>query len=118
DSDGAGRSHTVPRQDQARQAPRRAGGEGSQPPRARGGHGGAAPAYRVQPQARYLHSQEVPGSRRALRGPHPGGERRLDPGRREVRPRDGQPLLDVRDVVDKAGRNPRRRRQRPHGPPP
>ena len=50
--------------------------------------------------------------------PDPGGHHRADPRRREVRLAQGLQVLDLRDVVDQAGRAARRRQQGAHDPHP
>ncbi len=75
-------------------------------------------ARRGQPQARRLHSQEVPQPRGLFPGPHPGGQPRAHQGGREVRPLQGLQVLDLRDVVDPPGHNPGHSRQGAHHPHP
>src|SRR5207248_808693 len=48
--------------------------------------------------------------------PDPGGQPRPDPRGREVRLPDGLQALDVRDLVDPPGRDPRARRPGPDDP--
>ena len=50
--------------------------------------------------------------------PHPGGEPRAHPGRREVRLPQGLQVLDLRHLVDPPGRDAGDRRQGPHHPHP
>ncbi|CAA9468494.1 MAG: RNA polymerase sigma factor RpoD, partial [uncultured Solirubrobacteraceae bacterium] len=98
-------------------AHRRAGGVARQADRARR-HAGQAADGRGQPAPRRVDRQGLPRARADVPGPHPGGLARPHPGRGEVRLPPGLQVLDVRHLVDPAGRDPRHRRQGPDDPHP
>ena len=79
---------------------------------------GEGPARQLEPAARRLDREEVPGPRADAARPDPGGDHRADPRRREVRLAQGLQVLDVRDVVDPPGGAARRREQGAHDPHP
>ena len=68
-----------------------------------GRRGGEAQAHRVEPPARHVDHAQLHARRGPAPRPHPGGESRPHPRRREVRLPDGLQALHVRDVVDQAG---------------
>ena len=80
------------------------------------GEDAAAHVRAVEPAARRVDRQEVPGVGPAAARPHPGGQPRPDARRREVRLAQGLQVLDVRHVVDPPGDHPRHRQHRPHDP--
>ena len=79
---------------------------------------GEEPDDQLEPPPRGLDRQELPGPRPVAARPDPGGDHRPDPRRREVRLAQGLQVLDLRDVVDQAGRAARRRQQGAHDPHP
>ena len=98
-------------------ADRRAGGRAREADRARR-QAGEGPAHQLEPAARRLDREEVPGPRPDAARPDPGGDHRPDPRRGEVRLAQGLQVLDVRDVVDPPGGAARRREQGAHDPHP
>ena len=78
---------------------------------------GQAPPGRVQPAPRDLDRQGLPGLRHAAARPHPGGQPRPHPRRREVRLQARLQALDLRDLVDPPVDVARDRRPGPHDPP-
>ncbi len=78
----------------------------------RGETAGQAEAGAPQPGLRGGHRPQAAARHGPARRPHPGGERRPDARRGEVRSRRRDPLLDLRGLVD-----PRLRRQVPQGGP-
>ena len=98
-------------------ADRRAGGRAREAHRARR-HAGQAADGRGQPAARRLDRQGLPRPRADVPRPDPGGLARPDPRGREVRLPPRLQVLDVRDLVDPPGGDPRDRRQGPHDPHP
>ena len=95
----------------------RPGGQPGQAHRARR-HARQAADDRGQPAPGRLDREGLPGPRPVVPRPDPGGQPRPDPRGREVRLPQGLQVLDVRDVVDPPGRDPRDRRQGPHDPDP
>ena len=95
----------------------RAGGRAREAGRGRR-QGGQGPARQLEPAARRLDREAVPGPRLDAARPDPGRDHRADPRRREVRLAEGLQVLDVRDVVDPAGGAARRREQGAHHPDP
>ncbi len=88
-----------------RRAPgHRAGVQAARRPRARRADPG-------EPAPGRAHREEVPEPRHLLHGPDPGRQHRPDEGRREVRVRARQQVLDLRLLVDQAGDRARDRRQ-------
>ena len=69
-----------------------------------------------QPPARRLRGQALHRPRHDVPGPDPGGQRRPDPRRREVRLHQGLQVLDLRHLVDPAGDHPGDGRLRAHHP--
>ena len=98
-------------------ADRRAGGRAREADRARR-QGGEGPARQLEPAARRVDREEVPGARPDAARPDPGRDHRADPRRREVRLAQGLQVLDLRDVVDPAGSAARSREQGAHDPHP
>ena len=92
-----------------------AGGRAREEDRARR-HAGEAAHDPVQPPAGRLDRQELPESGAALPRPDPGGHARPDPCGREVRLASRLQVLDLRHLVDPAGRGTCARRQGPHDP--
>ena len=72
----------------------------------------------LEPAPRRLDREALPGPRALAARPDPGGDHRSDPRRREVRLAQGLQVLDLRHVVDQAGRAARRRQQGAHDPHP
>ena len=108
----------------ARERARSPAARSSRPPRsascaARRRRGRRRPAHvrAVEPAARRVDRQEVPGVGPAAARPDPGGQPRPDARGREVRLAQGLQVLDVRHVVDPPGDHPRHRQHRPHDPP-
>ena len=111
-----GRATALPERDgPLSAADRRGGGRARQAHRARR-QGGEGPDDQLEPPARRLDREEVPGSRALAARPDPGGHHRADPRRREVRLAEGVQVLDLRHVVDQAGGAARRREQGAHDP--
>ena len=79
---------------------------------------GARPPDQREPAPRGVDREEVLQPRHGPAGPHPGGQCRPDPRRREVRVRTRLQVLHVRNVVDPAGRDPRHRGPGPDHPDP
>ena len=98
-------------------ADRRRGGRAREADRARR-QAGEGPDDQLEPPPRRLDREEVPGPRALAARPDPGGDHRADPRGREVRLATRLQVLDVRDVVDPAGRAARRREQVAHDPDP
>jgi hypothetical protein len=81
---------------------------------------------RCGPQERVREGQPAPGRvdrpplqprPHAAAGPDPGGQHRPDEGGRPLRPPQGLPLLDLRQLVDPSRDQPRDRRQGPRRAP-
>ena len=98
-------------------ADRRRGGRAREADRARR-PGGEGPDDQLEPAARRLDREEVPGARAVAARPDPGRHHRPDPRRREVRLAPRLQVLDLRDVVDPPGGAARRRQQVAHDPDP
>ena len=96
-------------------ADRGRGGRAGQADRARRRRGEGADDQ-LEPAPRRLDRQALPGPRAVAARPDPGGHHRPDPRRREVRLAPGVQVLDLRDLVDPAGRPARRRQQVAHDP--
>ena len=88
----------------------RAGGRAGQADRA-GGHGGEAAHGRGEPAPGRLDREVLSRPGAELPRPDPGGVAGTDPGGREVRLPAGIQVLDLRDLVDPPGGDPRARRQ-------
>ena len=73
---------------------------------------------RGEPPPRRLDREGLPRARALVPRPDPGGLARPHPRGREVRLPQGLQVLDLRDVVDPAGRHARDRRQGAHDPHP
>ena len=95
----------------------RAGG-GAREARRSGGQGREGPPRQLEPAARRLDREALPGTRPDAARPDPGRDHRADPRRREVRLAEGVQVLDVRDVVDPPSGAARRREQGAHHPHP
>ena len=80
--------------------------------------GGEGPDDQLEPPPRRVDREALPGARPVAARPDPGGDHRADPRGREVRLAPRLQVLDVRDVVDPAGRAARRREQVAHDPHP
>ena len=78
--------------------------------------GGPPHLHPVEPAARRVDRQALPGHRHDAPRPHPGGQPRPDAGGREVRPPQGLQVLHLRHLVDPPVDRPRHRRQGPHHP--
>ena len=96
---------------------RRGGGRAREARRARR-PAGQGHDDQLEPPARGVDREAVPGPRPLAARPDPGGRDRADPGRREVRLAPGLQVLDLCDVVDSPGRATRRREQVAHDPDP
>ena len=70
----------------------------------RGDRGGEGAHDQLEPAARRLDRQEVPGPRAQPAGPDPGRDHRAHPRSREVRLAPRLQVLDLRDLVDPPGR--------------
>ena len=81
-------------------------------------HGREAAHDRGEPAPRGLDREGLPRPRALVPRPHPGGLARAHPRGREVRLPQGLQVLDLRDVVDPAGGDPRDRGQGAHDPDP
>ena len=104
----------VPALDRARAAAeRRGGGRAGQADRARR-HGRQAAHGRGQPAPGRVDRQGLHRARADVPRPDPGGLARADQGGREVRLPARLQVLDLRDLVDPPGRDPRDRRQGTH----
>ncbi len=119
---GAGTRDAGPAQ--AVRAPdrRRAAAHGGRGARARAPEGSRrrdrqAPSDRVQPPAGHVDRPQLHELRRPAPGSHPGGQSRAHPGGREVRRQSWLQALDLRDLVDPAGRLARDRRPGEDHPP-
>ena len=77
----------------------------------RGDKDGEGSDDQLEPPARRLDREALPGPRALAARSDPGGDHRADPSGREVRPPQGVQVLDLRDVVDPPGRAARRREQ-------
>ena len=101
---GAGPAQALRPRDRRRAPAHRGGGARARTTEGRGRRRRPPQADRVEPQARDVdHAQLHPRGRRAAR-PDPGGQPRPHARRRQVRLDDGLQALDVRDLVDPAGR--------------
>ena len=116
--DHAGSAEALRPPDRRRPAAHAAGGARAGPPQGRGRRGREAPPDRVQPPARDVDHAELHEGRRPAARPDPGRQPRPDPRGREVRLQARLQALDVRDLVDPPGRDPRARRPGADDPPP
>ena len=73
------------------------------------------PGFRQPPAGRF-HRQTLPQPRPELPGSDPGRQHGADAGGGQVRVRPRLPFLDLRDLVDSPGDQPRHRRSEPHDP--
>ena len=101
----AGSAEALRPPDRRRPAPDAGRGARARPAQGRGRRGGEAPADRVQPAPRDVDHAQLHEGRRAAARPDPGGQPRADPRRREVRLQARLQALDLRDLVDSAGRH-------------
>ncbi len=84
----------------------------------RGDPAGEGPDDQLEPPARRLDREALPGSRPVAARPDPGGRDRADPRGREVRLAPRLQVLHLCDVVDPPGRAARRGEQVAHDPDP
>ena len=92
-------------------------GARARPPQGSRRRGRQAPARRVEPAPRDVDHAPLHEGRRPAPRPDPGGQPRPDPRGREVRLPPRLQALDVCDVVDPPGDQPRALRPGPHDPP-
>ncbi len=101
----------LPERGRPLQAPDRGGGG-----RARQAHrarreGREGPDDQLEPPARRVDREALPGPRSLAARSDPGRDHRADPSGREVRPPQGVQVLHLRDLVDPPGRATRSREQ-------